>query len=1146
MPHKASTHCEVINMNRIPVVVCRPIAAHPVARFVMATALALTGAMSLMGSGAQAERISYSFIVNSAGDGGVANPRAGTCDDGTGHCTLRAALQLSQLRGSRVHTITFDLPGFRTSGYFPGPPVIKPASPLPTITTPTTVAGTTESKYHRVIIDGANAGPATSGLTVAGGPSVIAGLIIRGFGMDGIDVSGAELSTRIVANTVENNGGEGILLDGVSGVEVGDAAAGDGNVITGNGRDGLAISGGSANIIAANHIGVSGATAAANKSDGIIVAGSSSNTIGGSLPGQGNVVSGNDDNGIEMLGGSANNTVEGNLIGVGPSGSGRVPNCSSFGGNYDCADILLNDVAGSTIGGTAGTTPATGCTGRCNVISASDEYGIHIMGISAMNNQVQGNYIGTDASGTSALGSGYGIWVDNASNTEIGGVTQGAENLISGNRVGVQISGAGASGNKVQGNLIGATAAGAAALANGNGVNIVDSSNNTVGGTAGTTPGGPCTGACNVISGNTTDGLNVGGQAAGNSIQGNFVGVNQAGSAALANGNLANFIGDGILIQAPGNTVGGTQMGAGNVISGNVWNGLVVATSGTTIQGNRIATSADGSTAIPNPEGGLIVDGPSNTIGGTTGTSPRKGCTGACNLISGNTGTTGLDIGQGDSNVVQGNYVGTDRSGQRSLPNNEGILVHGVADTKIGGSRPGEGNVVSGNLTGIAVAGTNANTVASGTAIQGNLVGTTADGKSALPNTGSFGIVLSFAPLTIVGGPGEGVGNVISGNANLGLLAEHPESTGVVIQGNRIGVDLTGRMSLANGDSGVELDQTVGTLIGGSRPGAGNVITSSGADGIDLEGATGIVVERNRIGTEITGTKSFPNQQDGVAVNGGVGDQIGGPHSSDGNLVSGNLGNGVAIFGMAHDDSVRQNRIGVDATGTKPIPNQGIGVLINKVPSNRVSDNVISGNEADGVIVLGPTATNNVITGNLIGIGIGSTLVPNRGNGVTVGSGASQNHIGGTRPGMGNTIESNRGTGVFVGSANQDMISHNSICANHHRGITLATGANLGQPHPVLKSTVSTNGSTKVEGTLHGAAGSDFRVELFRSPHCDPSGFGQGKVYLASTRVHTNGAEAAEFIVTVRPAVAHGSALAATATDAKGNTSDFSKCLPVR
>ena len=138
------------------------------------------------------------------------------------------------------------------------------------------------------------------------------------------------------------------------------------------------------------------------------------------------------------------------------------------------------------------------------------------MDIFGTDNQVQGNYIGTDVTGTAAIGNGEGIFIT-GSNNRIGGTAAGAGNVISGNFNGVYISGGG--GTLVQGNRIGTDASGTAPLGNVVGVLVVGPD---------TTVGGTAAGAGNIISGNGLYGAFI--AFGGTTVQGNFIGTDATGA----------------------------------------------------------------------------------------------------------------------------------------------------------------------------------------------------------------------------------------------------------------------------------------------------------------------------------------------------------------------------------------------------------------------------------------------------------------------------------------------------------------------------------------------------------------------------------------------------------------------------------------
>ena len=224
-------------------------------------------------------------------------------------------------------------------------------------------------------------------------------------------------------------------------------------------------------------------------------------------------------------------------------------------------------------------------------------------------NKVEGNYIGTDPSGTLDLGNvRNGVKQGGGNSNTVGGSSPSARNLISGNDAdGVQLDN-GEGGNQVLGNLIGTKKGGVGPLGNsGSGV-VIDTPNNTVGGTT--------AGARNIISGNDGNGVYIrAAEATGNRIVGNYVGTDASGTLDLGNRR------DGVSISGANNTVGGATAAERNVISGN--NGEGVAINGTAAKGNRvvgnfIGTDKDGTADLGNSlDGVFIYEASNNAIGGT-------------------------------------------------------------------------------------------------------------------------------------------------------------------------------------------------------------------------------------------------------------------------------------------------------------------------------------------------------------------------------------------------------------------------------------------------------------------------------------------------------------------------------------------------
>ncbi|MBA3609515.1 MAG: hypothetical protein H0W43_13595, partial [Chthoniobacterales bacterium] len=249
------------------------------------------------------------------------------------------------------------------------------------------------------------------------------------------------------------------------------------------------------------------------------------------------------------------------------------------------------------------------------------------------------------------------------------------------------------------------------------------------------------------------------------------------------------------------NAIGGATAGTGNVISANVLensltssNGMIMGESatGNLVQGNFIGTDISGGIDRGNVNNGVhIFDAPNNNVGGTL--------TGARNIISGHRFSgVGILSDLATGNLVQGNYLGTDAAGGAALGNGNGISVNSATDNTIGGSVAGAGNVISGNGFGVQV------TAGIGNRIQGNRIGTDANGTAPLGNTIAGVLLHTISMNTTVGGP-AGAGNIIAFNSAGVEVVE--SSTGNSIFGNSIfsneglGIDLVGGTEDANGVS---------------------------------------------------------------------------------------------------------------------------------------------------------------------------------------------------------------------------------------------------------------------------------------------------------------------------------------------------------
>jgi hypothetical protein len=412
--------------------------------------------------------------------------------------------------------------------------------------------------------------------------------------------------------------------------------------------------------------------------------------------------------------------------------------------------------------------------------------------------------------------------------------------------------------------------------------------------------------------------------ATGDWVYGNFLGVDPTGMQAMpddygveidagASTNLIGTNGDGINDAAERNLLSG-DLFAGIWLNGSVTNANAVA-------GNFIGTDITGTVAINNGTqwvydpslgatfgGGVVIEnGASNNRVGTDGLSVDDA--GERNIIAGSA-NDGVDIVYDGTtgNIVAGNFIGTDVTGTAALGLvGVGVTIAGGADSNWvgvnpnGGSAADQGNVISGTgYDGVQIFNANANVVA------GNKIGTDATGTLPLGNALNGINVFSPASDTTIGGTTAGSGNLISANLNSGVRVG---GNGTLIEGNKIGTDITGTAALGNVDWGVILGAASNT-VGGTTAAAGNLISGNHSGGVVIW-AVGNVVAGNFIGTDAAGTAALPNDQ-GVYV-GASGNTIGGTAAGAGNLIAHNAGAGVTVAGTSVSVPILGNRIFANA-----------------------------------------------------------------------------------------------------------------------------------------------------------------------------------------------------------------------------------------
>jgi len=576
-------------------------------------------------------------------------------------------------------------------------------------------------------------------------------------------IAGNYIGVNAAGTLAHGNGGSGVFIGlGATNNLVGGDQPADRNIISGNNLEGVGIQGAETNnnTVSGNYIGTNnnGTSALANLWQGVrIYGGAQDNTIGGDAAGERNLISENGKSGIAIIGeGTNGNIVSGNYIGPDVSGMG-------FAGNTAEGVSISGGAQDNLIGGDT--------LIERNVISGNNSSGVYVGDSTTTGNVISGNFIGLVASGTTALpNDNDGVMIEDAPDNLIGGDTLGEWNMISGNTGdGIHISGSEAAGNVISGNVIGVNVSGFTAIPNGqNGVTISFGKGNRI--------GGDTDGERNVISGNGNYGIGVQ-NASDTIISGNYIGIDATGTAAQPN------IGNGVNISfACDYLIGGNTPGERNVISGNGDDGVLLNHGSGIVSGNYIGTDASGMAAIPNGDDGVSFFIASSMLIG--GNSP-----GERNVISGN-GGNGIRIRlvATHDNIVSGNYIGVAADGATDLGNTgSGILLSDRAHhNTIGGTSPGEGNLIGFNADGIALF----DSETSDNIISGNYIGTNTSGTLDLGND-FFGVQCL------------GSQNVIGPNNR---IANHPADGIWVAGADAVGNIITQNSIFTNFNLGINLE----------------------------------------------------------------------------------------------------------------------------------------------------------------------------------------------------------------------------------------------------------------------------------------------------------------------------------------------------
>lgn len=713
--------------------------------------------------------------------------------------------------------------------------------------------------------------------------------------------------------------------------------------------------------------------------------------------------------------------------------------------------------------------------------------------------QILNNYIGTDVTGTTSLGNGgYGVQVV-GSNVVVG--TRQAPNVIAGNAYdGIRVSDATATGITIQGNAIGTDLSGHFSLGNlGSGIDVRRGASSV------TTSG-------NIVLANGLDGLH----------------IENASKVHSTNDWLGAIGGSSPLL---GNHGAGVQLVGASQSS----------VIGDQIQNNRAA----GISAVGPGAGNDFLFNTICTNGGGVGIALSQGANNfqrpptiisAVSFVANQTTVTGAVVGNPNT-LVQVQFFKnppTDR--------NEGCALIGTV------------NVLTG-LNGIGVF----------SKVLPASVGDylTATATETTNGTSEFTSFQVPAPFTVINTNDSGFGSlrqaVLNSNAHPGvdqidfkIPGSGPfviHSSGPLFVTDPVVIDAyTQAGSRANtsftGDNAVIQVALDGTPpSGATQPQSGNaaatgfIITSGGTTirgmaignfggaGIYILGPGDNHIEGNFLGTDTTGTQARPNSLAGVLVGGStvtsVANWIGGTTTAAQNVISGNNGPGVYLFGNTAGNHLEGNFIGTDPSGRQALGNANTGVLISDSPGNFVggitarSGNLISGNRAAGtpnpnadpatsgaagVVIVGAGSTGNIVAGNLIGTTIdGLAALPNAFDGLDI-SGAAGNIVGGAGL-AGNTISGNGFAGVRIAGAGAtgNLVLGNRIgvdvtggrpLGNHSDGIFINQAPSNRIGIPGLGNVIAANAGSGVNILGATARGNLVQANQIGAPGLANLGFG--------------------------------------------------------
>lgn len=1071
----------------------------------------------------------HSWTINDAGQLCPCDPLVVTNTTDAGCGSLREAITTAN--ASSGETITFNIPGV-------GPHVISPTTSLPDITSPVIIDGysqpgasantlaTGNDANIQIEIDGINVND--NGIDIVNtSNSTIQGLSIYNFDNYGIRITGAGSTNNFILGNfvgIRSDGitapsatrQRGIQINGAQGNYIGNGTAAGRNIASGNGRSspggGIDINGTGAdsNYVLGNYCGTdaSGLVAVPNQAIGIELRnGASANIIGGNNVLERNISSGNNI-GINFNVLPNNNSVIGNYVGVGADGTTSIPNIAGidFDGNSS-----NNQIGGPSIG-------------EGNVIANNSGYAIRVESNSSQNTFSRNSiYLNTN-----------GIILNPGTNADI------AAPIIS-NITATDVSGYGVTGDLIdlyeddQGSI---PAQGSVFL----GTTTVVDGKWTVGSL--TLGGGEVlTAIATDPSGNSSEfggfrdapeielynGNTIAAPLMTNSVSSIDFGTIYTGTDSTRTFTIEN-IGTDLTLTIDSIEITGSSFQITNSIT-TIPNG---SNSSFTISFSSLVSGSFSETVtIYNndlDEGsfiftvtGDIVDCDSLLV---TNTLDDGSCGSLRAAITFANSTPGKDTITFNIPTPSPWTI----SVSTNLPTiTEECIIDGT-------TQPGWAHNDLPTIRDLGPATRCINISADSVEVYGlRLTGfNTSSDYPIYSNAGTSGI--------IIGAPFKG--NVINGSYH-GILLQGP---GAIIQGNKIGTDSSGTYAIQN-EYGIRLNNCTNCLIGGPGLGEGNLISGNNVTGLRLLSTSYATVQGNFVGTDINGTYAIPNGSTGITLgfNSSLpadSNLIGGINPGEGNLISGNSSMGLRLLN-AQGNEVYGNLIGTDINGTSIIENVNIGISLGFTGGFESNYNKIGGSSAGqkNVVVGGNTGismntgTGNIFYGNTLGLDINGDTVNHSGQyGVNISSnnGISQNIIGGFGTGQSNIISGYDRFGIRVDGdpgdpANENKAQGNIFYYNGDGGIILDGDANNNILPPIIDNYTTGFGAT-ISGTCPSCSPGD-SIDVYRDS--TSSAKTQANEYLGSVVFSSNPWSLGGLTLN------SGDRVTAHMTDNIGNTSAF-------